>query len=1125
MGTQNPWQNPWQIPSQSPGPRSELRIRLMGDLQVQRQGASVALPASKRTRALLGYLVATGTPQSRQVLCDLLWDGPDDPRAELRWCLTKLRPVLDDADAQRVQADRERVAFDPCGAAVDTAELRALLAAGLEHASVAALEQAAALAEGEFLAGLDLPACWRFHQWCLAAREAHATQRRQVLAALVQRLAAEPERALQPARALAAADPLSEPAHAAVVRLLAALGRTRDAQAHARQAEAMFRRELGIVPGAEMRDALRQVHAGLQARAAQARALAEAPPHAIDQAPAFDEAADPSDDDGTAAVPPPLPLVGRATERAAIDAAVGSLAGTAARPLLLFVGEPGIGKTRLLDTLGERARQAGARVLQARCFEAEMMRPYGCWIDALRAMPPALVPASLQADLAPLLSAPTPAASRQAPRGGQRNLGAARRFIESPPATARASPAEPAEPGDRGRLFDAVCAWLKGLAETQPLSLVLDDLQWLDEASCSLLHFVARHAVRPSRLLIAGAARQGEIDDNPWTRGLLQSLARLGGLRQHAVAPLSMAEMALLLSSAALDTDAAAEAAATVHRVSGGNPLYALTFARSQRTESQGHGESGDSEQGTTWQTLIAGELQRLGEGERELVGWAAAFGRECRIDLLGAALALPESAVLARLERLERRGLLKPIDAQRYDFAHDLVREAVMRALSPPRRRALHRHLAQVLDKVAEQDASLYGEVAHHAAQAGDDALTVRASLAAADFCLRVFANAQAADAARRGLASLARLPPGRERAGWHIGLLRQLIVAVAYPVCTPLPALRAELQQAIETARLLGLDSQAASGLHMLSWATQNANDTEATLAATWHAERMSRSSDPAARCQQLANTGRCLLEVEADLPQARALLATAADLAEALGLHVIELEWGRGLIARWEGDLDTAWSCVQRAVDLARLHQDRWREFECLVWLATLQFERGEFAAVDGLCAEIGTAVARMGTLQSPMNDSLRALAMLARADSDAGQRTAQQALDAAAQALRALDDKAHLAYVLNQTAMLALGHGLPARARTAAAEALQAAEAVRRGTEVLAARALLALAACAAGRPDEAADGLRESRYTESFTPSARARSLLERADDVLHSNARSNAAGARFVAPTFLNPIP
>jgi len=228
--------------------------------------------------------------------------------------------------------------------------------------------------------------------------------------------------------------------------------------------------------------------------------------------------------------------------------------------------------------------------------------------------------------------------------------------------------------------------------------------------------------------------------------------------------------------------------------------------------------------------TCVAG----LGEGERELIAWAAAYGREFRVDLLAAKLGLSELELLARVERLQRRGLLKPTGTATVDFAHDLVRDAVLRALSQPRRRAIHAHIARVLQPAAKTTPSLHGEVAYHASLGEDHALAVRASIAAAEHGLRVFANAQAAAVAQRGLASLSQLPAGREQAAWHIALLRQLIVAVAYPAGSRLPALGAELQQTIETARLLGMEADEASGLHMLSWLTQNANDTVMRLMA---------------------------------------------------------------------------------------------------------------------------------------------------------------------------------------------------------------------------------------------------------------------------------------------------
>ena len=187
-------------------------IRLLGELQlVGCDGRAVALPASRKTRALLGYLIATGQPHRRERLCDLLWDGPDDPRAELRWSLSKIRAVLDDEEGMRLTADRERVGVELGNAVIDIQRLRSLLGDGVSAAPIAALKEAASLfGVGEFLDGLDLPLCYRYQEWCMAEREAVSRLHLAVLTSLVERLQGHPADALAYARALTAADPLSE---------------------------------------------------------------------------------------------------------------------------------------------------------------------------------------------------------------------------------------------------------------------------------------------------------------------------------------------------------------------------------------------------------------------------------------------------------------------------------------------------------------------------------------------------------------------------------------------------------------------------------------------------------------------------------------------------------------------------------------------------------------------------------------------------------------------------------------------------------------------------------------------------------------------------------------------------
>ena len=147
-----------------------LQIHLLGDLRLVSRGQALALPPSKKTRALLAYLVATGRPHLRARLCDLLWEGPDDPRGALRWSLAKLRPLLDEEGLRGSSPTRARyvcVAWGRCGrhAARTSGVCRRFVCGDVE------LKGAAALFSGEFAEGLDLPACYRFHEWCTAERE------------------------------------------------------------------------------------------------------------------------------------------------------------------------------------------------------------------------------------------------------------------------------------------------------------------------------------------------------------------------------------------------------------------------------------------------------------------------------------------------------------------------------------------------------------------------------------------------------------------------------------------------------------------------------------------------------------------------------------------------------------------------------------------------------------------------------------------------------------------------------------------------------------------------------------------------------------------------------------------
>ncbi|MBW8640185.1 alpha/beta fold hydrolase [Hoeflea sp. WL0058] len=121
------------------------------------------MPASRKTRALLGFLVLSEAPQRRDRLCDLFWDVPDDPRGALRWSLSKLRPLMNTGGRTRLLADRERVQIDPGTISVDFHKVRMQANGETEKAST--LEQAWERANHLLMENCELPNQSDFGAW------------------------------------------------------------------------------------------------------------------------------------------------------------------------------------------------------------------------------------------------------------------------------------------------------------------------------------------------------------------------------------------------------------------------------------------------------------------------------------------------------------------------------------------------------------------------------------------------------------------------------------------------------------------------------------------------------------------------------------------------------------------------------------------------------------------------------------------------------------------------------------------------------------------------------------------------------------------------------------------------
>jgi pimeloyl-ACP methyl ester carboxylesterase/DNA-binding SARP family transcriptional activator len=222
-----------------------LEIRLLGELEVRRDGALLALPQSRKTRALIAYLAVQRAPQRRDALCELLWELPDDPRAALRWSLSKMRPLLNDDGAERLHADRERVSFAPNGAFVDLIHARERCAGEVAALGVDDLRALEALFRGPFIAGLDLPAQPTFESWRLGQHEQARRLHLVVLDALASKLEDAPGALAEILRRRIDLDAGDEAAHARLIAALAASGAPAEAQA---QKEASARMLASIGP-------------------------------------------------------------------------------------------------------------------------------------------------------------------------------------------------------------------------------------------------------------------------------------------------------------------------------------------------------------------------------------------------------------------------------------------------------------------------------------------------------------------------------------------------------------------------------------------------------------------------------------------------------------------------------------------------------------------------------------------------------------------------------------------------------------------------------------------------------------------------------------------------------------
>jgi len=163
-----------------------LEVRFLGPMAVSRGGVALALPTSRKTRALFAYLALTPHPVLRSRLCDLFWDVAQDPRGELRWCLSKIRNLVDDAGRSRIETEADTIRLDLSECVVDAVEISRAVEGGIDKVSAERLMTLSGISAGEFLDGLDIQRSPMFDTWLAALRRRFRDCRAAVLERLVQ---------------------------------------------------------------------------------------------------------------------------------------------------------------------------------------------------------------------------------------------------------------------------------------------------------------------------------------------------------------------------------------------------------------------------------------------------------------------------------------------------------------------------------------------------------------------------------------------------------------------------------------------------------------------------------------------------------------------------------------------------------------------------------------------------------------------------------------------------------------------------------------------------------------------------------------------------------------------------
>jgi len=620
-------------------------------------------------------------------IVEILWpnERPTAPEQNVATLVSRLRAVLGVGLIQGGRAGY-RLAAGP-GIAVDLdAAARFCDQAESKLATAAAVALAAAERAHELLSAGTAIGDEPYADWADPARErVRELLRRVRLAAAEAALATgDPRRATGYAEAAMAADPLDEAAHRWYMSASVAAGE----QAKALAAYEALRRRLGHDLGADPSPQTRELHLAILREQGGGPAAWTG-----DRRPA----------PGTRR-PGGTALAGREGEIGSLREAWSTAAG--GRPgLVTIVGEAGIGKTALAEFLAAEAAEDGATVLRTRCYETERSLFLQPIVEAI----------------APVAASSSAGALRQ--MLGEHSAAAAGLLPEVAAILGPPPPGRGSMEIERRRAFEAVRAFLRGLAERNPILVLVDDLQYAGQSTVELMHFLGREP-SGARLLVVATVR---AENDAQIGAALAPVARrveVGPLGPEAVSQLARAA-------------GHGELADRILERTRGHTLFVVEVLRALT--------SGDAGVPESLRTAVLTRVRRAGPPVETLLRAAAVLGTAVDPLTLGVMLDLvPATAVELCEAALEARLLV--VSGRDYEFANDLIREVLYVSTPEPTRLAHHRLAADLLTGQPES-------LARHAAAAGDWLRAARAWLRAGQDAMGRFAASDAAALATQAL------------------------------------------------------------------------------------------------------------------------------------------------------------------------------------------------------------------------------------------------------------------------------------------------------------------------------------------------------------------------------------